>query len=87
MIDVRNPEEFAEGHLPAAINVPLPDIVGGWPVGLPEDHDAPILAVCKSGERSLHGMVLLKALGYHRVKNIRGGQKAWTEAGLPTTTT
>lgn len=84
LVDVRAPEEFVEQRLPAAVNVPLPDLVGGWPVGLPEDHDAPLLTVCKSGERSLHGMVLLKALGYHNVKNIKGGLKAWVEAGLPT---
>jgi cysteine synthase/rhodanese-related sulfurtransferase len=84
LVDVRSPEEFAAEHMASAINVPLPDIVGGWPVGLPEDHAAPILTVCKVGERSLHGMVLLKALGYQHVKNMKGGLKAWTEAGLPT---
>jgi cysteine synthase/rhodanese-related sulfurtransferase len=84
VVDVRSPEEYAEGHLPAAINVPLADLVGGWPVGLPEDHAAPIVTVCKVGERSLHGMVLLKSLGYQHVKSLKGGTKAWMEAGLPT---
>ena len=70
--------------MPGAVNVPLPDIAGGYPVGLPEDHDTPILTVCKVGERSLHGMILLKAMGYHDVKNVKGGLKAWQAAGLPT---
>ncbi len=86
IIDVRSPEEYAEGHLPAAVNVPLGDLVGGWPSGLPEDHAAPIVTVCKVGERSLHGMVLLKSLGYQHVKSLRGGLNAWVEAGLPTAT-
>lgn len=84
LVDVRAPEEFADERLPGAINVPLPDLAGGYPVGLPENLDTPILTVCKVGERSLYGMLLLKAMGYHDVKNIKGGLKAWAAAGLPT---
>jgi cysteine synthase/rhodanese-related sulfurtransferase len=84
VVDVRSAEEFAQGHLAGAVNVPLPDIVGGYPVGLPEDKSQPIVAICKSGERSLYGMLLLKSLGYQRVKNVKGGLVAWASAGLPT---
>jgi rhodanese-related sulfurtransferase len=84
IVDVRAPEEHAIERLANAINVPLPDLVGGYPSGLPEDHDTPILSVCKVGERSLYGLLLLKALGYHDVKSLRGGLKGWTELGYPT---
>jgi rhodanese-related sulfurtransferase len=40
--------------------------------------------MCKVGERSLYGMLLLKAMGYHDVKSVSGGLQAWTAAGLPT---
>jgi rhodanese-related sulfurtransferase len=40
--------------------------------------------VGKVGERSLHGMLLLESLGYQHAKSLRGGLKAWVEAGLPT---
>jgi cysteine synthase/rhodanese-related sulfurtransferase len=84
LIDVRSEDEYAGEHAPAALNVPLPDLAGGWASGLPEDKSAPILTVCKVGQRSLYGMLLLKALGHQRVRSVRGGLKAWTEAGLPT---
>jgi cysteine synthase/rhodanese-related sulfurtransferase len=84
LIDVRSEAEYAGEHAPGAINVPLPDLAGGYASGLPEDTSAPILTVCKVGERSLYGMLLLKALGHQRVRSIKGGLKAWTAAGLPT---
>ena len=84
LLDVRLPEEYAAGHAPGAKNVPLPDLAGGWATGLPEAKDEPIVTICKVGERSLYGMLLLKAMGYHRVKSVRGGLQAWTAAGLPT---
>jgi cysteine synthase/rhodanese-related sulfurtransferase len=84
LVDVRSPEEYASGHAAHARNVPLPDLVGGWATGLPEDKEAPIVTICKVGERSLYGMLLLKSMGYHHVTNVRGGLQAWTAAGLPT---
>jgi S-sulfo-L-cysteine synthase (O-acetyl-L-serine-dependent) len=84
LVDVRTPEEYAALHARDARNVPLPDLVGGWATGLPEDREAPIVTICKVGERSLYGMLLLKSMGYHHVTNVRGGLDAWTAAGLPT---
>jgi cysteine synthase/rhodanese-related sulfurtransferase len=84
LVDVRSPEEYANGHAPGAASVPLPDLVGGWAAGLPDDRATPIVTICKVGERSLYGMLLLKAMGYQHVKSVRGGLQAWTAAGLPT---
>ena len=44
---------------------------------------AELVAICKSGERSLHAMLLFKAMGYTNVKNVKGGTQAWKDAGLP----
>jgi rhodanese-related sulfurtransferase len=84
LIDVRSPEEYGAGHAPGARNVPLADLSGGWATGLPENKNASVVTMCKVGERSLYGMLLLKSMGYHRVKNVRGGLQAWAAAGLPT---
>lgn len=81
-LDVRNMDEFNSGHAPGAQNMPLPGIVGGY-AAFPDDKSTPIVAICKSGERSLHAMLLFKAMGYKNVKNVKGGMNAWTAAGLP----
>ncbi len=86
LVDVRGLDEYTKLHPDGAFNVPLADIASGAPSVLPEDKDAPILAVCKVGERSLTGMLLLKARGYKDVKSVKGGLDAWVAAGLPTAT-
>ena len=86
LVDVRSPEEYAGGYAHGATNVPLADLAGGWATGLPEDKHTPIVTICKVGERSLYGMLLLKAMGYQSVQNVRGGLDAWIAAGLPTDT-
>jgi cysteine synthase/rhodanese-related sulfurtransferase len=84
LIDVRNPEEFEAGTVKGADNIPVGSLADGVALPLlPDDKDTPIVTLCKVGERSLHAMLLLKALGYHDVKSIRGGMNAWTAAGLP----
>lgn len=83
LVDVRSLDEYAKQHPEGALNVPLADLASGAPSVLPDDKDAPIVAVCKVGERSLTGMLLLKARGYKDVKSIRGGLDAWIAAGLP----
>jgi cysteine synthase/rhodanese-related sulfurtransferase len=86
LVDVRGLDEYAKLHPEGAFNVPLADIASGAPSVLPDDKNAPILAVCKVGERSLTGMLLLKARGYKDVKSVKGGLDAWVAAGLPTAT-
>jgi len=84
LVDVRSLDEYGKQHPEGAFNVPLADLASGAPSVLPDDKDAPIVAVCKVGERSLTGMLLLKARGYKDVKSVRGGLDAWIAAGLPT---
>jgi len=86
LVDVRSVEEYKKEHAKNALNVPLADIAEGYPAGLPDDKDTPVVTICKVGERSLLGMLLLKSLGYRNVTSVRGGTQAWTAAQLPTET-
>ncbi len=84
IVDVRNPDEFAQKRIPETNNVPLPELSQGRTEGLPPDPTRTLLAICASGKRSVYGMLLLKARGYQSVKSIAGGIGAWANAGLPT---
>ena len=82
-VDVRSLEEFTKQRAPGAANIPLPGIVGGY-AALPEDKTTPVVTICGIGQRSMYGMLLMKAMGYQDVKSVKGGMIAWTAAGLPT---
>ena len=81
------PEVF--GHIDDAVfaearNLPLPALSKGAKDGLPTDRQAPVITICARGQRSLYGLLLLKAQGYQIVKSVSGGMGAWVNAGLPT---
>lgn len=86
VIDVRSAEEFEEQHLESAINIPLEELgrVSATDARLPTDRGASILTVCNVGEKSLYAMLLLKAHGFEKVKNLMGGMTAWVSEGMPT---
>lgn len=67
LIDVREAEEFAAGHIPGAVNVPLSTMSD---IELPMD--APLFLYCLRGSRSVSAAVILKRRGYSRVKSIGG---------------
>ena len=85
VIDVRTPEEYAEGHLPWASNVDWksPDFLQQVEAAYPKQ--APLAVYCRSGRRSAEAAEVLTNAGY-TVSNLRGGYLAWTAAGRPTTT-
>lgn len=84
LVDVRTPEEYAEGHLPGASNCDwkaedfLSQMESAFPKG------TPIAIYCRSGRRSAEAAAALSKAGY-TVCNMLGGYLAWTEAGKPTT--
>jgi rhodanese-related sulfurtransferase len=80
VIDVREPGEFASGHVPGAINVPLAT-VGTWAATQPKD--APYLVICQSGRRSVTASEILVEQGFRQVTNVAGGTAAWIQQGLP----
>jgi rhodanese-related sulfurtransferase len=83
LIDVRTPAEFAEGHLVGARNL---DWSGGaLETAMPGlEKGAPVLLYCASGRRSAAAREAMKAAGFSDVKDLEGGIRAWSAAGLPT---
>ena len=75
LLDVRTPQEYREGHIPASHNVPLQDLESV--VFVAEDMDAPLFVYCHSGARSRQATLLLQQMGYTKVYNI-GGITAYT---------
>jgi rhodanese-related sulfurtransferase len=92
IVDVREPAEYEEGHLPRAINIPRgvlelradPASPTADPA-LSADRTARILVYCTKGPgaRSLLAAQTLEGMGYERVEVLGGGLMAWAEAGLP----
>ena len=79
VIDVREPDEYAEGHVPGAPSIPL----GTVPERVDEvPSDGEVLVICKSGGRSRQAVELLRDQGIDAV-NVAGGTTAWVEAGHP----
>jgi rhodanese-related sulfurtransferase len=85
LVDVREPDEYAAGHLPGAVALPrgvvefrLPDITS--------DPEQLIVCYCGSGGRSALATDSLLRVGYQRVLSLAGGIQAWSAAGKPVVT-
>ncbi|WP_027881183.1 rhodanese-like domain-containing protein [Meiothermus rufus] len=81
VVDVREPYEYAMGHIPGAVNIPLGRFVGE--VGnLPKDRK--LVVVCASGGRSSQAAEYLVGHGFtkEQVGNLEGGTYGWMSAGL-----
>lgn len=70
LVDVRTPEEYAEGHIEGSINIPLQDLNDILDV-IP-DKNTVIYVYCRSGNRSGQSLPVLSDLGYTNVTNIGG---------------
>src|SRR5205814_10090899 len=81
VLDVREPAEYAAGHVPGAVSIPQADLALRL-AEVPRDRD--LLVVCEGGIRSARVARFLKQIGYSRVANLVGGTSAWRRAGLPT---
>jgi SulP family sulfate permease len=79
VIDVREPREFRQGHVPGAQLVPLEQLLVG-PVTLPREHD--LVLVCRSGRRSTRAAELLQTKGYTDVLILHGGMLGWQADAL-----
>lgn len=83
VLDVRETNEFADGHIQGATNVPVRTIVANADK-LPAAKDTLIIVVCRTGIRAAYGTMALYLLGYTNVKDMSGGMAAWGTAGFPT---
>jgi glyoxylase-like metal-dependent hydrolase (beta-lactamase superfamily II)/rhodanese-related sulfurtransferase len=80
LLDVREPEEYARGHLPGALNIPQAELATRLSA-IPRDR--PIIVVCQVGQRSLRAAQFLKQMDFGEVMSLRGGTSAWQKAGQP----
>ncbi|MEA3337559.1 MAG: rhodanese-like domain-containing protein [Chloroflexota bacterium] len=78
IVDVREDYEYADGHIPGAVLIPL----GQLPNRLSElPEDKTIVAVCRSGNRSGQATQFLNQQGFD-IHNMQGGMNSWKQAGL-----
>jgi rhodanese-related sulfurtransferase len=83
MLDVREPSEWAQFHIPGANLIPL----GSLPSRLSEvPKDRQVVVVCRTGVRSAQGRDILIKAGFTNVTSMTGGMNQWQAQGLPVTT-
>ena len=82
VVDVREPNEFAAGHVLGAKNLPLARLDASG-AELAKKKERPVIVYCDGGERSAKALATLKKQGFTRVANLSGGLGAWQQAGLP----
>jgi rhodanese-related sulfurtransferase len=84
LVDVREDNEWANGHLPSAIHLGK-GIIERDIEQLVSDPNAKVILYCGGGFRSAIAAENLQKMGYTNVESMDGGWKGWLEAGLPTT--
>jgi thiosulfate/3-mercaptopyruvate sulfurtransferase len=97
LLDTRMDSEYYMGHIPGAVNLSFDEAVDFSTQGLKDENvlrqqfenvgatpDKEIVVYCGSGSRSAHSYLVLKALGYPRVRNYKGSMMDWAhQRGLP----
>lgn len=77
VLDVCEPEEYEQGHVPGAINFPQAELASRLDE-LPRDR--PLALICRSGVRSLRVAQFLRQVGFEQVMSVQGGTLAWRAA-------
>jgi rhodanese-related sulfurtransferase len=81
VLDVREPSEYRQIHIPGAVLIPLKSAVSKKAEYI---NYKTVLVTCRSGNRSGQVVNALRSQGYTNVHNMTGGLNAWIRAGLPT---
>jgi rhodanese-related sulfurtransferase len=82
ILDLREAKEYEGGRLPNAMHIPLSQLASrGKELG--KYTARPLIAYCGRGNRSRSAAGPLTKLGFREIYALRGGLRAWTEAGLP----
>jgi rhodanese-related sulfurtransferase len=84
VLDIREPNEFAEGYIVGALHIPL----SALPQRIEEikkHQNRPIIVGCRTGHRSTQACAQLRKAGFGRVYSLKGGIIAWKNANLPLT--
>ena len=82
VVDVREADEFAAGHLVGSKNVPVGQLEEKLQAAV-KNKSLPLILVCASGARANRALAVVKKLGYEQAQVLGGGLKAWKEANLP----
>ncbi len=83
VIDVSEPDEFAQGHVAGARNLPFGQIEQKI-AEVAKNKALPIILTCPAGARANRATGVLRKLGYEHAQALAGGTRAWREANLPT---
>ena len=83
VVDVREQEEWGEGHIPGAVHVPRGHLESRIEQAAP-DRTRPVLLYCAVGARSAFAAKTLEELGYEHVSSLSGGYTDWKRNGFPT---
>lgn len=75
LLDVRTPQEFAEGHVDGALNIPVQELESKL-ASLPAKKDQDVVVYCRSGIRSAKASGILKGAGFTRVHDL-GAMSNW----------
>lgn len=84
LIDVREPDEYRQGHLPGAVNMPrglLEFQLSSNPAC--QNAELNVLLYCKTSGRAALAACAMQDMGYRNVRSIAGGYDAWAAAGQP----
>ncbi len=84
LLDVRTPQEYAEGHIDGAININVQSDDFQMMAGKKLSKESKVLVYCRSGRRSLDAADILAKNGF-QVVNLKGGIIEWKDDGLPVT--
>lgn len=82
LLDVREPDEYADGHAPGSVLIPLGQLPGRLAEIKASEHK-PVAVICRSGQRSARAAEILRQAGFTKVSNVQGGMYAWGHAGFP----
>lgn len=81
VLDTRSAEEFAEGHIKGAINIPHDQVAAN--LDLLTEYSETIVVHCRSGRRALVAEQALLDAGFTNVKHLAGDMKGWKAQNLP----
>lgn len=84
VLDVRTEAEWRAGHVRGALSAPITDFARALDA-LSLDPTRAVVSICLSAHRSIPAVRILRARGFARAAQLRGGMLAWWLRGLPTT--
>lgn len=82
ILDVRSAQEFKEGFIPGAVNIPYDELEKRL-AELPADRASEVVVYCRSGRRAVIAEEILLAAGFSDVKDLEGHMLGWRESQLP----